>query len=265
MSRVEPPPGQHEWSDPPFTEVGFLKLTRTGAFSSIDRFQVFGERRSGTNAVEQFLARNTNLRPTSEYGWKHGFPVFPVLPQRCLFLVVTREARSWLQSFYAAPFEAHPDIAAMSFADFLRAEWRAVYTPMLSNWKGHGYTLNMKVGRGEELQIDRHPVTGRRFRNVVELRNLKLAGHLSLLRRGVNVVLVRYEDFLHDRATILDLICDHYGIERQPQYDNLDASVGPRSWRDRPKKGSVLEPDDEEFIRRNLDIPPEMFCGYREF
>ncbi|WP_341366258.1 hypothetical protein [Yoonia sp. BS5-3] len=237
---------------------------RTDQFHSIDRFQVFGERRSGTNAVEQFFSRNTQLKPTRDYGWKHGFPYFPVLPQRCLFVVVVRDPMAWLRSFYSAPFEAHPDLAALSFPDFLRAEWRGVFTPRRSGWRGHGYTLDMRVGQREELQADRHPISGRRFQNVVALRNAKLTGHLSLLDRDINACLLRYEDFLKDRAAVLERICQRFDIERQAEYVPLADPVGPSSRKDRPKGAISFRPEDTAFVLDQLDIAQECKCGYRD-
>ena len=40
----------------------------------VGRYQVFGERSSGTNFVKRLVGRNTALIPTEELGWKHALP-----------------------------------------------------------------------------------------------------------------------------------------------------------------------------------------------
>ncbi|MDQ2089176.1 hypothetical protein [Marimonas arenosa] len=242
-----------------------IGVGRAGEGPEIDRFQVFGERRSGTNALERFLSENTRLARSRDFGWKHGFPVFPVLPRCCLFVVVVRDPFDWLKSFYRAPFEADPALADLEFSEFLRSEWKSLFTPYKSGWKGHGYALDLQVGRGEELQADRNPITGARFANVVEMRRLKLAGHLSLLARGINAVALRYEAFLEDRAGVLEDIVQAFDLPRAARFSAVARSVGPGAEQARDgarKDEAAFTEADRAFVLAGLDLKQERFCGY---
>ena len=53
-----------------FSRTGLHVSRRNGPPPA--RFQVLGERSTGTNLVKRLVARNTGLHPTEALGWKHG-------------------------------------------------------------------------------------------------------------------------------------------------------------------------------------------------
>lgn len=228
----------------------------------LDRFMVFGERRSGTNAVEAFLAANTSLMATSEFGWKHGVPSYPVLPRRCLFVVVVRDAFDWLSSFYRAPFETPNAIADLPFPDFLRAAWRSNFLRAGGGWSKQGYRLHFKIAPREELQLDRHPLTGASMENVVALRTMKLHGHLSLLTRGINAVVIRYEDFCTDPEALLRTVAEHFALDLPETIEPIEGYVGPRYGRPRKLETIGFSQEDRNFVLGHLDLRLEAMCGY---
>jgi hypothetical protein len=228
----------------------------------IDRFQIYGERRSGTNFVARTIARNTGLKRFSSYGWKHALPYFPLLPKCCLFVVVVREPFDWLRSFYAGPFEVDPAIANLPFSDFLRAEWEGRYTGFSEQWAYRGYAVKNRFDAGAPNFLDRHPLTGRRFANVCEMRSVKLAGHLSLLDRGLNTVAVRYEDFRNQPEAMLAAIAEATGITLAQTFRPTDKPVGPSSDARSAAKTALISDADRAFILQNLDPAPELRCGY---
>lgn len=236
--------------------------TSTVDAERIDRFQVYGERRSGTNFVARTLARNTGLKRWGAYGWKHALPYFPVLPKCCLFVVVVRDPFDWLRSFYAGPFEVDPAIARLSFSDFLRAEWEGSYTGFSEQWAYRGYAVKNRFAMGEPNFLDRHPITGRRFANVCEMRSVKMAGHLSLLDRGLNAVALRYEDFKARPEDMLRAIADSTGINLAKEFTPTDKPVGPSSDRRAAAKTAPILETDRAFILENLDLAVERRCGY---
>ncbi|WP_373488146.1 hypothetical protein, partial [Blastomonas sp.] len=63
---------------PDFATTGIL--APRAASVPITRFQVLGERSSGTNFVKRLLGRNSTLRPTEDLGWKHRFPHAAAIP-----------------------------------------------------------------------------------------------------------------------------------------------------------------------------------------
>ncbi len=237
--------------------VGVSRISPEQVFKM---FQVFGERRSGTNFASALLAKNTPLKEVSQFGWKHGIPSFPVFPKSCLFVVILRDPIDWLKALYRAPFEVAPGIQDLPFREFIRCEWESVYTPRKSGWRGHGYELDFSLGRGEILQLDRHPVEGRRYRNVLELRNVKLAGHLSLLSRSINCVVVRYEDVNRDPEHLLSVVRDVFRIPVRDKALLLKQRVGPSS----PRQNAItdLSAADMEHIKTHLDLAQELRCGY---
>ena len=235
--------------------------SRASSQTAVEQFQVFGERRSGTNYIASLLSENTSLKEMRRFGWKHGLPAYPVLPMSCLFVVVLREPIDWLKALYRAPFEVAPELKKLDFKQFIRAEWESVYTPRKSGWRGHGYELDYSLGRGEVLQLDRHPIEGRKYKNVLELRNVKLAGHLSLLMRGVNCVVVRYEEVNRDAAHLLATIRDVFDVPVRDKFVPLERRVGPRS--PRSEANTDLSNMDLNYIKKNLDVAQELRCGYR--
>ncbi len=236
-------------------------VSRAPSKDSIEFFQVFGERRSGTNYVAALLSQNTTLKEVHRFGWKHGLPLYPVLPASCLFVVVLRAPIDWLKALYRAPFEAAPDLQALEFPAFIRAEWESLYSPRKTRWLGHGYDLDNSFGRGEILQLDRHPIEGRRYKNVVELRNVKLAGHLSFLARGINAVVVRYEDVNQDPDHLMKAIRDTFDVRVPDKTQPLKKRVGPKSPRDDAR--TYLSLADLNHIKEHLDVDQELRCGYR--
>ena len=50
----------------------------------LKRFQVIGERSSGTNFIKRMLGRNTPLKATEDLGWKHGYPHMLAIPEDLL-------------------------------------------------------------------------------------------------------------------------------------------------------------------------------------
>ena len=64
----------------------------------VGRYQVLGERSSGTNYLSALLRLNTLAEPTTDYGWKHGFIQFQAVLRTDLLVVVVREPLSWLRS-----------------------------------------------------------------------------------------------------------------------------------------------------------------------
>lgn len=247
----------------PDTGSKLIGYSRSVSPKPIDRFQVFGERRSGTNFVMNVVKKNTGLHFVKVYGWKHGIPYFPVFPACCLFIVVVRDPLDWVQSFYKGPYEGDRSLARLPFSEFIRSEWEGRYRPVRSPWHRHGYRLDKSIGRGEALQLDRHPIEGRRFRNIMEMRNIKLAGQLSMLNRGINAVLIRYEDMKQFRREIIQEISGIFDIALNPVFDPVEQTVGPKSFNAEQAEGSDgLSPADREFIIGELDPMLEARCGY---
>lgn len=226
----------------------------------IDRVCVFGERRSGTNLAETLFAKNLGIPATRKFGWKHGVPSYPVLPAQCLYIVVVRHPLDWAQSFHKAPYESHPSLQSLTFSEFVRVEWRAMYKPGSAKWDLHGFSVDRNQFRRQELQADRHPLTGKRFENVFKMRNIKLQSHLSLLNRELSAVVVRYEDIVRDRKAVLEAVLVAFDFPIPKKIMTFSQKIGPQAYGERQKE--AISEEDVSFARANLDLQQEKRCGY---
>ena len=151
------------------------------------RFQVLGERSSGTNYVKRLLGRNTQLTPTEALGWKHGHPHATAIPADLAVICVTRHAVPWALSMHAKPWHCPPAMQALAFSDFIRAPWETV-VDRAKYFDGAADLL------GQPLQLDRDPVTGLAYPDLAALRGAKLRGLISYANRGCTFVLLRMEE-----------------------------------------------------------------------
>ncbi len=227
----------------------------------IDRFQMFGERRSGTNFVRELVQTNFNVQTTWRFGWKHGIPHFPVLPKRCLFVVVVRDPFDWAVSLFNGAYEAHPVVKNRDFDAFLREEWVGQFRPAKSPWHKVGYDFDPSVGRGEELQLDRHPIEGRRFKSIFEMRSVKYRSFLGLLERDVNVAIIRFEDALNKPQAVCKKISNTFGLKLRG-FSPVVGHVGPKGLRKGLNRVSELTDHQRAYIFAQLDNDLEHRFGY---
>jgi hypothetical protein len=156
-----------------------------------DRFQVLGERGCGTNIIRKTVRDALHIKRTEALGWKHGFPAMIALPPSFLTICALRAPDQWAQSLYKRPWHAAPQIQTLDFATFLRSPWHAI-VDKLGHFEGIPPRLHPL---GEELQWDRHPITGAPFETIFAMRNLKHRALLGLPARGASVVYVSLDAF----------------------------------------------------------------------
>lgn len=227
----------------------------------VRRFQVFGERSSGTNFVKRLIGRNSALQPTEALGWKHGFPHMTAIPADTLVVCCVRDARAWSLSMHAKPWHTPPAMQAMEFSDFIRAEWATI-----ADRKRYFPQVQEIGGEGLPLQHDRHPVTGATFANLFALRRAKLEGLLSFLMRGSAVVLCRMEAVQADPQAFLRGLHNGLGLPLpesgyRPVMKRLGSKFSP-AVADRPDTPRDVPEDDLDFLRDALDLTTEARLGY---
>lgn len=227
---------------------------------TLDHFQVFGERRTGTNFVAQLMSENFTLEQTKKYGWKHGYPTMPCVQKTALFVVVVRSPLAWLSSLHNRPFAKSHE--GLGFSEFLRTEWHDQYHP-----KDLGHTLwgygGMPKARRVPNQLDRHPITGKAFQNPLEMRSVKNACFLGLLERNCNAVLVDYDMVKDAPDKVLSAISEIYELP-MGEAVAVPGHVGAKG---RPKErvsDTGIDQRDLEFIRQNLDAEQEERFGFWE-
>lgn len=244
--------------DPDFTATGLQIALR---HAPPTRFQVFGERSSGTNFVKRLVGRNTALSPMEDLGWKHGFPQMVAIPPDVAILCTLRDARAWALSMHAKPWHCPPDMQALAFSEFLRAEWATK-----ADHKRFFPQVAALGGTGMPLQQDRHPLTGRPFANLFALRRAKLEALLSFLNRGCTVALVRTEAVQAAPEAFLDALRGGLDLPPaqspyRPVLKRLGSKFRP-AVADRPPTPKALGPDELAFLRSQLDLGTEAALGY---
>lgn len=245
-----------------FAETGRHALRRQDTPPAM--FQVIGERGSGTNILRKMIEKNVDLFRTEALGWKHGFPRMLAVPRNLLTIVCIRDGRAWALSMHKRPWHGHPSLQLLEFSDFIRATWRGK-VDRIADFE----TIHPELAaEGEELQFDRHPLTGRPFGNLFALRRAKLEGHLSMLVRGGDVAVIRMESFLADPEGTLDWLCAAYGLTRKhADLKTVKARLGNRfntsvDGYTRPDTPDALSPRDMGFLRAQLDLTLESQLGY---
>ena len=228
----------------------------------ITQFQVLGERACGTNMVRKAIEKNVAIERTEGLGWKHSFPHMVAIPEGTLIVCAVRNAASWALSMHKRPWHSHPDLQAMEFSEFIRSPWRGI-VDRASDFEELHPELVPHVA-GAELQYDRHPITGARFANLFELRNLKQAALLGMLNRNCNVMVVKAELVQVDQAGFVAWMIEHFGLPLKglrikPVAQRLGNRFNRSVEVDTPKE---LSAEDHAFMMQTLDLEMEAALGY---
>ncbi len=243
-----------------FPQTG-LAFWRRGA-APIRRFQVIGERSSGTNLLKRTLGRNTPLKPTEHLGWKHGPPCPIAIPADFAVLLIVRRADSWARSMHAKPWHTRPHMQHLGFSQFIQAPWDTC----LDHPRYFG-DLMVDGAKGQPLQPDRDPLTGQVFDNLFALRQSKLVSMLSYIERDCTFGLVRLETLNAEPERVLagcreafDLPASHGAFK--PVHKRLGSRFAP-AVPDRPETPETLSGSDMAFLKSQIDAPLERALGYR--
>lgn len=216
----------------------------------IDRVQIFGERRSGTNLAEVLLSNNLReTKITWEYGWKHFFHDPGVEhADNCLFLVCYRNPFDWLRSLHHRPWHAAPELKNASFSEFIRAQWWCVVDEDSGKSPTH-------PDYGREIMQERCADTDSRFRNVLHMRTAKTNNWESLRVKARHTLYVHYEDLISSPKSLITRIVQNFDVARHRFFKN------PLR-RHRPTRYGSISEQDIRFILSEMDIELERKIGY---
>lgn len=240
-------------------------FARTGLYFASNgvvptRYQVIGERSSGTNHVKRLLGRNTPLAPVEILGWKHGGLQALAIPRDLVVVLSLRNALDWALSMYAKPWHTPPEMQRLEFSAFLRAKWATI----IDHQKYFQDTGPLMVG--EPLQQDRDPL-GLPYANLFALRVGKLAAHLSLINRSCSLVIARHETVLADPESFLAQFRSATGLPPsdsplRPVVKRLGSRFMP-AVPDRPARPDAMPRADRAYMLEQLDLALEAALGYR--
>ena len=228
------------------------------------KFKIYGERCSGTNFVQSLISNNCpGLRHTRRYNWeKHNFVNPPFVRDETLAVVVVREAFDWLRSLHRSPHQVGYWYKETDFSGFLRHEWSGVFNGFLLAGQG-------KLGiKGAELMYERHPDTGARIANVVELRNLKVKSQLKVRNLYPHWFIVRYEDVRDDPQAFIAALSDHHGVAVKAAFSPVTKDVSnfalpqDRAAAGRERPYAEFSKQDRQFVLGALDLEQEHLIGY---
>ncbi len=231
----------------------------------INTFNIFGERCSGTNFLTTLISNNfPDLEFKSRFNFeKHAFVNVPYAKDTSIAFACFRNANGWLKSFYNAPHNVGYWVKDVSFSEFLRHEWSSIYNGRLLQQASKPLGIF-----GSEVLLDRHPLTGDRIKNVVELRNLKTQSYLKLPKFYKHCEIVNYDLLLKDQEKWIKYISHKYEIEALPEFKPVMADVsrnalgmGPRDL-ERIKREVVFSEEDIFFCLSSLDLAQEKAIGF---
>lgn len=242
-----------------FAETG-LAIRRVGD-TSLRRFQVLGERSSGTNLLRRLMMRHSPLEASEVLGWKHGFPHMLAIPPDLVVLGIVRNAADWARSMHAKPWHTTPDMQRLDLSGFLRAPWTTIVDR--ARYFG-GPSARPLVG--QPLQHDRNPVTGAAFPNLFALRRAKLGALVGMFRRDCTMVLLRMEDMQSNPEAVLSEICAGLSLPApKTPFAPIERRLGSKfkaSVEFRPDTPAALSEDDMAFLKSQIDASQEAALGY---
>lgn len=226
---------------------------------NIQYIQLFGERCSGTNYLEQLFNSNFPEYPFRyTFGEKHypawydGSHIDQAIPKYCislegnesyLFLVIVRNPLDWLQSFYMKPcYGVSRWVNCSSFSSFIRSLW---YYDQCPYDKPHDKPF---------------------FSNVLELRSARLRNLLTMRDKVSNYYFIRYETVRDHPEEVIREVSSLFSMKCTPDFHPFTKAVrgtsGVTNVEFAPISYPAVNEEDRTFILEHLDLDVENFMGY---
>lgn len=219
------------------------------AIAKFRRFQVYGQRCSGTNALIKLLERNLEeLEFTEDFGFKHWLVHEELqIPGDLFVVVIARPVEQWLRSLHAKPWHAHPELKQMDFGEFIRAEWRSV-------WDEDFWGIDKQHPKfGQPIEEELCPQTGSPFPNAIAMRTAKLRNWSDVASRATGHALVSHSELVTRPERLIERLAAAARLERRREFVPVTTYKGQDSKCFVPKRYSPVRPADAAFIRRYLD------------
>ena len=225
---------------------------------TIYRYTIYGERHSGTKFLKNIIDAHFNLEVTWEYGWKHFFGFYKDALYRnvtdTIFLCIVRNPYDWLQAMYNQPHHINGWYSNSnnsiqnpfnSMRLFLKSEIRSYNTPNIISDDYKKYF--------QENIHDRNLLTGKPYKNIFELRKLKLFYLYRLKDIAPHIVLIKYEDLLKDYMSFVR----HVSIT-----ENIPIKENRRVVGVAKKNSYDIDISIKNLINTNIDWDTEAKFGY---
>ncbi len=226
--------------------------------TDITKYCILGERCTGTNYLQKLMDTNFNLKEeTHKYGWKHFFGHRDYKDSDdVLFIGIVRDPFQWLGSLNKKKHHLAPH---------LRRNMRSLITnEFFSIYDEHGHGMKF----GKEILEDRNIFTGKRYKNIVELRNTKNKFLLDIINKNVkNYILLRYEDLSSNTFEQLEKIKNQFNLsQKNPELINIVKHTKKKGtkWSQSRDIYKPL-PHNFNFVIQHIDIDLEQKLGYLLF
>jgi hypothetical protein len=143
----------------------------------MNKVQIYGERCSGTNYLQELITNNFDVKITWEYGWKHFFGFRDLTnSDDVLFIGIIRSLDDWVNSLYREKYHLPPELTENEHS-FLTYEFYSIYE------------------NNNEIMDDRNIETLERYKNIFELRHVKNKYLIETMPKLVkNYILITYEE-----------------------------------------------------------------------
>lgn len=227
---------------------------------AIERFTVFGQRCSGTNALIKLLETNLPTLPFCEKaGFKHWLvPDTRELPHDLLVIVIAREVGSWLRSLHRNPWHVVPEMRELEFSQFIRAEWRTV-------WDEDFWGIDrIHPLFGKQIAEETCLRTGKPFENAIAMRTAKLTNWLNLAERSAAFFSLSHQQLIGDPEDIVNRVGAICGHEPIKPFRAISTYKGAGSKPFTPKPSQPLSQGDRLHVERFWDRTIENEFAFAE-
>lgn len=222
---------------------------------NIKKVALFGERGSGTNYLTNILEINFDVYFTHEYGTKHWFGFHDYNnSDDVLFINIVRNPVDWVNSLYDKPWHI-PKKNRLNIDSFLNNEiYNVEDTPWLD-----------APDNGTEIPFSNNIYTGKRYKNLIELRETKIKYMIEDLPKKVkNYIFIRYEDLTENFEETMYLL-KNKGLKVKSRNFPINSNIYcNRSDHIKFKKNNYIQKITKEQIKDNkyFDEKLENKIGY---
>ncbi len=223
--------------------------------SNISEFCILGERCSGTNYLQRLIELNFGLKITHRYGHKHffGFSNYQN-SDNVLFIGIVRDPFQWLESLNQKKHH-FPWHLRKNIKQILTQPYYSIY----DSREDHGVKFNT------EILEDRNMYTRERYKNIIDLRNMKNKFLMEDMKNKVkNYILIKYEDLSTNTFDELEKIRSEFGLKKMnTEYVNFVKHTKKKGSRwDKSHKLYVPKPLTFNLVKNLIDIEQEHKLGY---
>ena len=209
---------------------------------TINSFTILSERCTGSHFVQYAIIQNFGLKYINFE--KHFFGHDEVNYDSTLCICVVRDAIEWVDSFFKRLHHVPPE--NKNIHNFLKEEWYSIHE--------QGPEINTEIIK------DRHMVTKKRYKNILEMRKTKHDYLLNL--KTTHLLILKYEDLRDNYISTLDSIKNKFNLTLiNNRYEYIIRYKGTYTAL-YVKKSILLTDEDQLFIKQNIDEEQEKKLGY---